>query len=124
MARARQPKPKRKKPWKWALLGISVVVIAILGFVVYEVYGTYNGLDKLSNTTSDPKFTNYRDRYREAARMEGKERVNILIMGGDNRGLQENSSIRFHDGHLRGPRHEEYSSILRAPRYVRRHSGL
>lgn len=95
MARARQPKPKRKKPWKWALLGISVVVIAILGFVVYEVYGTYNGLDKLSNTTSDPKFTNYQVTATEKPpEWEGKERVNILIMGGDNRGLQENEKAR------------------------------
>lgn len=77
------------------LLGVSVVILAVAGFLVYEVYGTYNGLDKLSQPTTDPKFTGYEVTTAEKPpEWEGKERVNILIMGGDNRGLQENEKAR------------------------------
>ncbi|WP_219835313.1 LCP family protein [Paenibacillus sp. R14(2021)] len=93
MSRAKQP--KRKRPWKWAWLGVAVAILAVVGFFVYQGVGTYNGLDKLSDPTNDPKFTNYEVPVTEKPpEWEGTERVNILIMGGDNRGLKENEKAR------------------------------
>ncbi|MBM7568011.1 LCP family protein [Paenibacillus sacheonensis] len=95
MARAKAKQPKRKRPWRWALLGAAVVILAVGGYIFYELYGTYNGLDKLSDPTNDPKFTDYQVVATEKPpEWEGKERVNILIMGGDNRGLAENDKAR------------------------------
>ncbi|QHW31511.1 LCP family protein [Paenibacillus rhizovicinus] len=96
MARAKQPKqPKRKRPWRWALLSVSVVILAVVGYFVYEAYGSINGLKKLSEPTNDPKFTDYEvTTAQKPSEWEGKERVNILIMGGDNRGLKDNEKAR------------------------------
>ncbi|AZN39498.1 LCP family protein [Paenibacillus albus] len=95
MARARTQQPKKKKPWKWALLGLGVAVLLVAGFFIYQGVGVVKGLDGFSKPKDESMFGQFEDKPAEKPpEWQGTERVNILIMGGDNRGLQKNETAR------------------------------
>ncbi|WP_343223673.1 LCP family protein [Paenibacillus oenotherae] len=96
MARSRQRTKdgakKRKRPWLWALLGLAVVIACIAGYYMYNIYNFTEGLSK---PKEDSLFGQFEDKESEKPpEWEGSERVNILLMGGDNRGLEKNESAR------------------------------
>ncbi len=88
-------KKKLSKKWKWFFISLSVIVGAALVFAIYWSIGVYNALDKFS----DPKETNQPGEGVDATPVpipewEGKERVNILLLGGDARGVDEGEKPR------------------------------
>ncbi|UVI30903.1 LCP family protein [Paenibacillus spongiae] len=86
---------RRKKPWKYTLLGLGVVVLIIAGYAIYQAVGVYNGLDSLSKPKDKIPIGEFKeDESLKPIEWEGTERVNILLMGGDNRGLKENDQAR------------------------------
>ncbi|RAP74426.1 LCP family protein [Paenibacillus montanisoli] len=94
MARSQQHN-KKKKPWKWALLGVAVAAAAVIGFFVYQGVGVYNGLEDFSKPQEESRFGQFEQVEAEKPpEWEGTERVNILVMGGDNRGLKKSETAR------------------------------
>ncbi|REE90563.1 LytR family transcriptional attenuator [Paenibacillus taihuensis] len=95
MARARSQQPKKRKPWKWALLGVSVAILMVVGFFIYQGVGVVQGLDGISKPQDESRFGQFEVKPEEKPpEWTGTERVNILIMGGDNRGLKKNETAR------------------------------
>jgi LCP family protein required for cell wall assembly len=83
---------KRKRPWKWALLGILVVV---LGFGTWWGAGIYSSLNNFSKPQMDSIFRNIPETVADKPpEWEGTERVNILLLGGDARGVDEGQAAR------------------------------
>ncbi|CAM4420499.1 LCP family protein required for cell wall assembly [Paenibacillus endophyticus] len=92
------PKEKnksKKKKWKWFYISLSVILGAAAAFLIYWSVGVYGALDDFS----DPKETKAPLEEAEATPVpvpewEGKERVNILLLGGDARGVEEGQVAR------------------------------
>ncbi len=87
-----------RKKIMWSLIGVAVV---ILGFAGYYAYSFWSFADKISTDSGEsrfhfPKMTNTAKGSESLAppKWEGKERVNILLLGGDSRGLQANEIPR------------------------------
>jgi LCP family protein required for cell wall assembly len=85
----------KKRKWKWLYISLSVILGAAAAFVIYWSVGIYNALDNFS----DPEPTKAPADNVEATPVpipewEGKERVNILLLGGDARGLDEGQPAR------------------------------
>ncbi|CAM4417577.1 LCP family protein [Paenibacillus alkaliterrae] len=84
----------KKKRWKWLFISLSVILGAALAFTIYWGVGVYNALDNFSDpdgqeTVIDPENTPV-----PVPEWEGKERVNILLLGGDARGVDEGQAAR------------------------------
>lgn len=81
----------KKKFWRlpqnkvWRRVVLSFIAVALLGLVylIYQGWGIYSGINGLSNTRLDGKYAE--DKSLKPKEWKGKERVNILIMGRDNR---------------------------------------
>ncbi|OBZ10950.1 MULTISPECIES: LCP family protein [Bacillales] len=85
----------KKRKWKWLYISLSVILGAAAAFVIYWSVGIYNALDNFS----DPEATKAPVDGVEATPVpipewEGKERVNILLLGGDARGVDEGQPAR------------------------------
>ncbi|WP_441885144.1 LCP family protein [Paenibacillus sp. 2TAB26] len=88
-------KMAKKKRWKRIYISLSVILGVVAAFVIYWSVGVYSALDKFS----DPEPTKAPIEDAEATPVpipewEGKERVNILLLGGDARGLDEGQAAR------------------------------
>ncbi|MFD2615136.1 LCP family protein [Paenibacillus gansuensis] len=80
------------RKWKWTL---SIVSLAIVAWVGYYAYGIYNAANNFSKAPDKSRFGNFTPvKEQEPPKWEGKERVNILLLGGDERGLRQNETPR------------------------------
>jgi len=89
----------RKKKNKWlrrTLYGILSVAAIVIGYVVYQAYTIYHALDNFSKDETETRFKPVANKTTVEAppEWEGKERVNILLLGGDARGLSEGEVAR------------------------------
>ncbi|CAH1218820.1 Polyisoprenyl-teichoic acid--peptidoglycan teichoic acid transferase TagU [Paenibacillus plantiphilus] len=92
MARAKERTKKRRRPWLWALLGVLVIIVCIAG---YFIYITLDFAEGFSKPKEESRFAQFEEKESEKPpEWEGTERVNILLMGGDNRGLEKDESAR------------------------------
>jgi LCP family protein required for cell wall assembly len=93
-----EPRSSRKKKNKWlrrTLYGLLSVAVIAIGYAVYQAWTIYNALDNFSKDESESRFKAVVDKTVEAPpEWEGKERVNILLLGGDARGLAEGEIAR------------------------------
>lgn len=85
----------KKRRWKWFFISLSVILGAAVAFAIYWSVGVYNALDNFDNSKNQ-EATNDNP---EASPVpipewEGTERVNILLLGGDARGLDEGQTAR------------------------------
>ncbi|MHA6482676.1 LCP family protein [Paenibacillus sp. strain BS8-2] len=93
--RTRSEKPKKKSRWKWLIITISIIVAVALAGLIYWGVGVYSALDNFSKSDEDSIFTEIPpDKTVEVPKWEGKERVNILLLGGDARDADENGVAR------------------------------
>lgn len=85
----------KKKRWKWLFVSLSVIVGATAAFVIFWSVGIYNALDNFSDT-GDSKSPAEGSEAAPVAipEWEGTERVNILLLGGDARGVDEGQVAR------------------------------
>lgn len=90
-------KGRRRPWWMWSLFGLLIVVAGLFVWAAVYGVGVYNALDGLNKSDEESKFTQFKDdntTTAEPPKWEGTERVNILLMGGDGRGLNENQVAR------------------------------
>ena len=96
--RSSRAKPRfLKKKWlRWTLFGVLSVAVVIIGYTIYQGVTIYNALDNFSKDESESRFKAVVDKTSVEAppEWEGKERVNILLLGGDARGLAEGQIAR------------------------------
>jgi LCP family protein required for cell wall assembly len=84
-----------RKQWKWTLFSVLGLLVIILGFVAWKVYGTYNQLDNIQKSKDESRFGQFKEKPEEAPpEWEGTERVNILLIGADERGLRKGEVAR------------------------------
>ncbi|WP_080832894.1 LCP family protein [Cohnella massiliensis] len=84
-----------RKKWKifsYTLLALVIVLLAGVGWYVYSGYQEVKGLQK---SEDESRFGQFEQKPEEKPpEWTGTERVNILIMGGDERGLREGEVAR------------------------------
>ncbi|MFC5702475.1 LCP family protein [Cohnella faecalis] len=84
-----------KKGWKvalTALLGVLVVFFCVVGWWVYQ---SKHQLDQMQKSKEESRFGQFETKEDEKPpEWEGTERVNILLMGGDERGLRKGEVAR------------------------------
>lgn len=85
----------KKKRWKWLFISLSVIVGATAAFVIFWSVGIYNALDNFSDTGDSKTPTEgAEEKPVPIPEWEGTERVNILLLGGDARGVDEGQVAR------------------------------
>lgn len=90
----RKPMKLRQKIW-WSAAALLLIVFGVIG---YYVYSLYSFADKIHADPEDsifhvPNMTNTSTEL-TPPKWEGKERVNILLLGGDSRDLRPNELPR------------------------------
>jgi LCP family protein required for cell wall assembly len=84
-----------RKKWKWTLVGLLSLLLITLGVVGWKVYGTYHQLDQMSKPKDISRFRKFEEKPQyKPPEWEGSERVNVLLMGGDERGLTKGEIAR------------------------------
>lgn len=84
-----------KRKSKWLLVTILVVIALIVGAAVYWGSGVFSSLDGLQKDEKDSLINPEKPTIEvEVPKWEGKERVNILLLGGDAREAEENELAR------------------------------
>ena len=81
--------------WKWTLYGLLVVLVAIGAFTGWKIYLLYHNVEKLNKPQDESRFQQFTPNPEyKPPEWEGTERVNILLMGGDERGLRKGEVAR------------------------------
>ncbi len=76
-------------------IGLLVLLVMILGFVGWKAWQTYDQLDRMSKSEKESRFKQFEKKPEYTPpEWTGSERVNILLMGGDERGLREGEVAR------------------------------
>jgi len=84
-----------RKIWKWSLLSLGLIAVIVVGYYTYSILKFGQDLQKKPEDSRFKSF--YEDDVEpvyEPPKWEGKERVNILLLGGDSRGLSEHEAPR------------------------------
>lgn len=89
-----------KRALKWTFFSLSAVILCFIGYYAYSFYSFAHNIQKKPEE-SQFKFTTQPLSLKKGSKedltppkWEGKDRVNILLMGGDSRGLKENEIPR------------------------------
>lgn len=92
--------PLRRKI-KWTLLGIGLVIFSVIGYYMYSFFMFAGEIHKSPEDSRFKKFYNNppqplgnQTEDLTPPKWEGSERVNILLLGGDSRGLKPNEIPR------------------------------
>ncbi|RCW51846.1 LCP family protein [Paenibacillus prosopidis] len=85
----------KKRRWKWFFISLSVILGAAVAFAIYWSVGVYNALDNFDNSKNETATNDNPEASPvPIPEWEGTERVNILLLGGDARGLDEGQTAR------------------------------
>ncbi|GIO00166.1 LCP family protein [Brevibacillus laterosporus] len=84
----------KRKTWRFVLISLRVLLLSIIIFFGYQLIGTYNVLESLDKPKDTILIEEQENEALKPAIWEGTERVSILLMGGDNRGLKKNDHAR------------------------------
>lgn len=84
--------PKKRK-WTLRVVGIVLAIVAVVAG--WKVYQTYHQLDKMSKPEEESRFNQIETKPEyKPPEWTGTERVNVLLLGGDERGLREGEVAR------------------------------
>jgi len=79
-----------RKAWKRTLLAVVGLVIVAIALGAWKIYGAYHALDQMQKPKEESRFAQFTEKPEEQPpEWTGTERVNILLMGGDARGLRK-----------------------------------
>lgn len=86
----------RKKRWKmWALFSVLSVLFICICFIGWWAYKVDNELAHAQKPKEQSRFGKFEEKPEEKPpEWEGSERVNVLLMGADERGLREGEVAR------------------------------
>ncbi|MDF2815670.1 MAG: transcriptional regulator [Paenibacillus sp.] len=81
---------------RWYVLGFTIVIVGIFSYYGYHLYQFSNNIQKKGDDSFFGQFTpqNTSAELPAPPKWEGKDRVNILLLGGDSRGLNKNDVPR------------------------------
>ncbi len=82
-----------KSKWKWIIGSVVLLILAAIGYYSYSVIQFANRIQTDPNDSIFAKVQQHDDEY-TPPKWEGTERVNILLLGGDQRGLRPNEIPR------------------------------
>ncbi|MFC5530340.1 LCP family protein [Cohnella yongneupensis] len=83
------------KKWRYTLFGFLSVLFIAFCFVGWWVYRFNDELSSAHKSKEESRFGKFEEKAEEKPpEWEGSERVNILLMGGDERGLREDETAR------------------------------
>jgi LCP family protein required for cell wall assembly len=90
------------KKLKWIILSLSLLLLAGIGYYTYAFMSFANNIQAKPNVANTTKPSSYMTTQNvstkvetyEPPKWEGKQRVNLLILGGDSRGLSQNEVPR------------------------------
>ncbi|BBI35721.1 LCP family protein [Cohnella abietis] len=86
---------KWSKKWRYTLFSVLGLIFIVLCFVGWEVYSTYNQMDNIQKSKEESRFKQFEEKPEvQPPEWEGSERVNILLMGGDERGIRKGEVAR------------------------------
>ncbi|QJD84784.1 LCP family protein [Cohnella herbarum] len=84
-----------RKKWKITLFTILSLAFIFLCFVGWWAISNYNELSNAKKTKEESRFGQFEEKPEyKPPEWEGSERVNVLLMGGDERGLREGEVAR------------------------------
>jgi LCP family protein required for cell wall assembly len=81
-----------RKKWKWALFSVLGLTFVFLCIVAWRVYGELESIQKPKEESRFGQFEEIKED--DPPEWVGSERVNILLMGGDERGLGDKEVAR------------------------------
>lgn len=85
----------KKFRWKWVIISLSTVAAVIIGITIYWGVGVYSALDDFQKPPEESLFPEVEpEKTVEIPKWEGKERVNILLLGGDARDVEAGEIAR------------------------------
>jgi len=87
----RATKQKKKRTWIWIIASIVILIGAGLS---YYLIGISSSLDNFTKSDEDSIFSGITETPVPVPKWEGKERVNILLLGADARGAEEGQIAR------------------------------
>lgn len=80
---------------KWTLIVICSLVAVLAAYAGWWLYSMYHQVDNLSKPQSESRFSQFEPKPEYSPpEWTGTERVNVLLMGGDERGLKEGEVAR------------------------------
>jgi LCP family protein required for cell wall assembly len=78
------------KRWKRIGLGVLALAVIVIGLMVWRGWQTYEQIDQMSKPQEESRFGQFEPKPEYTPpEWTGTERVNILLMGGDERGLRK-----------------------------------
>ena len=84
-----------RKKWKWTLRGAGIALALVVAVAGWKAYQTYHQLDKMSKPEDESRFKQIETKPEyKPPEWTGTERVNVLLLGGDERGLREGEVAR------------------------------
>ena len=85
-----------RKYIKWIALALSVLLVGFIGYFGYSFYRFGANIQDKNDDSIFQRFNQPNTAQAEnlPPKWEGKERVNVLLLGGDSRGLKKNEIPR------------------------------
>ncbi|RKP48771.1 LytR family transcriptional regulator [Cohnella endophytica] len=84
-----------RKRWKYTLFSLLGLLLIAFCFIGWKAYGTYREMDQIHKPKEQSRFGQFEAKPEyKPPEWEGSERVNVLLMGGDERGLRKGEVAR------------------------------
>lgn len=80
---------------KWTLIGVCGLFAILLTYAGWWTYALFHQADKMSKSDGESRFAQFEKKQAyKPPEWTGSERVNVLLMGGDERGLRQGEVAR------------------------------